>query len=377
VEPELAQLALVQLRALAQQRHDEAVDRRHRPAPQPRQPGWLDRAQRQRVIGAQRLDRPVAHDLVERRLEQPQQRRRRQLPRRRERPRLQRIAIVRQRELVGVAHAQELGVLPDLRRDPRRGAVAGRIVPQHLDGERRVRLQRALPEQPQVAPRPAPQVSQRAAADLAALVRRGLHRVEAIRQHAEQREVVAILGALVDRLGRLPHAPLHRRVREHVQQHRAAVRLAALVQVDQDLAEPQPRRCKRRRLGLGERRPPRQLALGRGLVRQPARRHRGRQPVQRHRARRYIDGLAVVVAVTARRQLAAAILRIALRQVAHDQLAELGIARSDRPLHVTERHHGPATNVLSPYPKSRTVSGISPTNFTPSTPDSAVRQARQ
>jgi hypothetical protein len=246
-------------------------------------------------------------------------------------------------------------VVEDVRRDPRRRAlaVARRVVAQHLDRERGIRVRHRLAEQAQVAPRAATQIDQRARAELAARVRRGAHRVEPERQHAPEREIVAVLGALVDRLGGLPHAPLHRALGEHVEQRRAALGIAALVQRDQDLAEPQPRRRERRALGGGERLAARQLAPGGRLVGQPARRDRGVQPVDRERAIRHGDRgvvAAVLVAIVIGRrgrQLAAAVLGIILRQVAHEQLAELRSASGDRALHVTEHQHRGATTVCS------------------------------
>ena len=52
------------------------MDRRAVAAAEPREPGRLDRAQRERVIGEQQLDREVEHDLVVGDLDEMEQRRR-------------------------------------------------------------------------------------------------------------------------------------------------------------------------------------------------------------------------------------------------------------------------------------------------------------
>ena len=251
---------------------------------------------------------------------------------------------------------------PDLRCDPRHRVAAEprRVVAEHLDRERRVGLGHRVAQVAQEPPRPAAQVEHGAGADLARLVRRRAQRVEAVGEHAEHRQIVRRLGALVDRLGRLPHAPLHRAGGEHLDQGRPRLGVAAVVQRDQQRAQAQPRRRERRRDRGGERLAPRELALGRGLVGQPARRHRVAQPIDRHRARRrvvvvIIVIVIVVVAVGLERQiaiapaigrrLAAPRLRIVLREVAHDQRAQRRVARVDRALQVAERQHRARTTV--------------------------------
>ena len=236
-----------------------------------------------------------------------------------------------------VARGRHVAVIEHVRGDPRRAVVAGRIVAQHFAGERRVRVGQRAPEQAQVAPRAAAQIDERAGAEVG--VRRRCHRVEAVREHAEQRGVVPLLGALVDRLGALPRAPREVRAREHVEQRRAIRGLAAIVHGDEQLADAQPRRCEPRCLGGDERVDARELLLGRRLRGELLDGDGLAQRREGDRAGRHVDlRLLVVVVVVAvgRLELRRARLGIVLREVALEQLAQRRIARVDRAFEIAE-----------------------------------------
>ena len=102
--------------------------------------------------------------------------------------------------------ADQILMPPDLVGDPAMAKVGSwRVMAQRLSGERGKQFGQVLAELTQVAPGAPAHVQPDAARDFAA-VGRGLN-IQAVAQHAQHGQIVALLGLLVESLDSAPDAP--------------------------------------------------------------------------------------------------------------------------------------------------------------------------
>jgi hypothetical protein len=243
VQAELAEAALLELRDVLQQPHDEVVDGRRVDGDQAGDPGGLDLAQVGPEVALEGAHRELPDLLGAGALEQAEHRPRGAAPQLAE-------GALGQRGVLG-PHALEVAagvllglVVEDVVEHP--GVVELGVVvvgAQEVDGGVDVGGREALTDATQVAPRAADQVAHRAARDL--LVVAGLGRVggvEAGREGAEDLAVAAGLGLFEDLLEPAPRTPAQRDLADHVEQRGALVGAASAPQLDEHGVQLQARR---------------------------------------------------------------------------------------------------------------------------------------